>query len=56
MNLLAVQEKLPTEKQYLKAFRKQQEILSILTNTESPQKLLSYVPARGLSTAAPFAI
>ena len=48
--------KMPTEKQYLQAFRKQQEILSILTNTESPYKMLSYVTARGLSTAALFAI
>ena len=36
MNVLTVKEKLTTEKQYLQAFTKQQEILSLLTNTESP--------------------
>ena len=36
MNFLTVEELFPTEKQYLQAFTKQQEILSILTSTKNP--------------------
>ena len=35
INFLTVQQKLLREKQYLQAFTNQQEILSILTNSES---------------------
>ena len=43
MNFLTVEELFSTEKQYLQAFTKQQEILSILTSTKNPQKKHSSV-------------
>ena len=41
---------------YVQAYTKQEEVLSILTSTENPQKMPSYVTARGLSKTALFAI
>ena len=55
MNFLTVEQNFPAEEQYVQVFTKQQEILSVLINTESPKKMFSYVNA-GLSTTAPFAI